>query len=216
MNTALVIATAVLLQPPNAGQAPAVKVPQRVQAYLDRCEAARAAELKSLTERIDAHVAQNDASDEAKQRLATLRKWIELLRVEPAPLLPIPLPTKRDEVGCLPAASYADPSREHSVDVLEVVDGDDVIVRAWYTVPDGDRAQDAAAAANQTKAQRTFVDLWIRGVDTNGMMAGDPATLGQVFWVSGDQAFDTDCGKRILPKLEPLEVERFRSRRTEE
>jgi hypothetical protein len=47
------------------------------------------------------------------------------------------------------------------------------------------------------------------------MMAGSPTTLEQVFWVSGDQAFDTDCGKRILPKLEPLDVERFRSRRSE-
>ncbi len=211
MMTVLLIATTALMQPPAAAAPFAVKVPQRVQAYLQRCEAARAAELKSLTERIDAQAARNDASDEAKQRLATLRKWIEVLRVEPAPLLPIPLPTKRDEVGALPAASYADPAREQTVDVLEVVDNDDLIVRAWYAVPAG-----GGATAIEPDAERTFVDLWIRGVDTAGMMAGRPATLEQVFWVSGDQAFDTDCGKRILPKLEPLDVERFRSRRTNE
>jgi hypothetical protein len=96
-----------------------------------------------------------------------------------------------------------------------VVDSDDVIVRAWYAVPAGERAGDSATAAKPIEAERTFVDLWIRGVDTSGMMAGSPTTLEQVFWVSGDQAFDTDCGKRILPKLEPLDVERFRSRRSE-
>ena len=210
MMTVLLIATATLLQPPDAVAALTANVPERVRVYLERCEAARAAELKLLTERIDAQVARNDASDEAKQRLATLRKWIEVLRIEPAPLVPLALPTKRDDVGVLPAASYADPAREHAVDVLEVVDGNDVIVRAWYTVPAGD-----GAAAIEPDAERTFVDLWIRGVDTTGMAAGSPATLEQVFWVSGDQAFDTDCGKRILPKLEPLEVERFRSRRSD-
>lgn len=216
MNAALLIVAAVLLQPPNAGQAPAVKVPQRVQAYLERCEAARAAQLQTLRQEIDELAARGDDSNEAKQQLAALRRLFELMRIEITPLLPLGLPTKRDDVGCLPAASYADPAREHSVDVLEVVDGDDVIVRAWYTISDGDRAQDSASAASQLKAERTFVDLWIRGVDTSDMTAGSPTTLGQVFWVSGDQAFDTDCGKRILPRLEPLQVERFRSRRTEE
>ena len=210
MMTVLLIATATLLQPPDAVAALTANVPERVRVYLERCEAARAAELKLLTERIDAQVARSDASDEAKQRLATLRKWIEVLRIEPAPLVPLALPTKRDDVGVLPAASYADPAREHAVDVLEVVDGNDVIVRAWYTVPAGD-----GAAAIEPDAERTFVDLWIRGVDTTGMAAGSPATLEQVFWVSVEQAFDTDCGKRILPKLEPLEVERFRSRRSD-
>ena len=211
MITVLLIATATLLQPPAAAAPLAVKVPERVRAYLERCESYRTAELKSLTERIDALSAQNDASDEAKQRLATLRKWIEVLRIEPAPLVPLALPTKRDDVGVLPTASYADPAREHTVDVLKVVDNDDVIVRAWYAVPAGDEA-----TALEPDAERTFVDLWIRGVDTTGMTAGSPATLEQVFWVSGEQAFDTDCGKRILPKLEPLDVERFRSRRNEE
>jgi hypothetical protein len=72
-----------------------------------------------------------------------------------------------------------------------------------------------AAAARvsmpHSEAERTFVDLWIRGVDTSGLMVGNPATFAEVFTVSGDQAFDTDCGKRVLPRLEPIEVERYRS-----
>lgn len=211
MMTALLIATATLLQPPDAVAALTVNVPERVRVYLERCEAAHLARLQSLEKEIDHLAAQQNPSESTRRRLGCAREHLQLSKHDPAPLLPLALPTKRDEVGCLPAASYADPAREHAVDVLEVVDRDDVIVRAWYAVPAGD-----GAAALEPGAERTFVDFWIRGVDTTGMTAGSPATLEQVFWVSGEQAFDTDCGKRILPKLEPLEVERFRSRRTEE
>jgi len=215
MMTTLLIVTAALLQPPDVVAAITVNVPQRVRSYLQRCEAACEAQVHALDQEIDKLAArfdrtQGDESDAARQQLAEARDRFKRLQQEPAPLVPIPLPVKREEVGCLPAASYADPSREHAVDVLEVVDSDDVIVRAWYAVPAGDEA-----AAIGSDADRTFVDLWIRGVDTTGMAAGSPATLKQVFWVSGDQAFDTDCGKRILPKLEPLDVERFRSRRSD-
>ena len=230
MMTALLIVTAALLQPPDAVAALTVNVPERVHTYLARCEAVREAQVRTLEQEIDKLAArfdraQGDESEATQRQLAEARERLEQLQQEPAPLVPIPLPTKREEVGCLPAASYADPSREHAVDVLEVVDGDDVIVRAWYAVPAGDGATASAPNANATTAtengatksdaERTFVDLWIRGVDTTGMRAGSPATLEQVFWVSGDQPFDTDCGKRILPKLEPLDVERFRSRRSD-
>lgn len=211
MMTAMLIATATLLQPPDAVAALTVNVPERVRVYLERCEAAYLARLESLEKEVDQLAAQPNQDESVRRRLESAREQWQLLKHEPAPLLPLVLPTKRDEVGCLSAASYADPAREHAVDVLEVVDNDDVIVRAWYDVPAGD-----GAAALEPDAERTFVDLWIRGVDTTDMTAGSPTTLEQVFWVSGEQAFDTDCGKRILPKLEPLEVEGFRSRGNEE
>lgn len=223
MNAVLWIAAAILLQPPpgvssaetprgGASPARAVKMPEPVQRYLARCESLRAARLQSLQREIDAQTARNDASDEAKQRLATLRKWIERLRVEPAPLAPMPLPVSQDELGVMPAASFADPAKEQTVDVLEVVDDDDLIVRAWYPLPAQPSAPIDQGAA---PGERTFVDLWIRGVDTAELSAGNPATFTQVFNVTGNQTFDTDCGKRGLPRLEPIEVERFRSRPSE-
>ncbi|MBX9792431.1 MAG: hypothetical protein K2Y37_26315 [Pirellulales bacterium] len=187
-------------------------VPERVQKYLERCEALRAAELKTLIEKIDAQAARNDASAEAKQQLAALRQRYEQLRDDAAPLAPLPLPVSQDELGVLPAASFADPVKEQAVDVLEVVDEDDLIVRAWYPLPAQPSAPTDQGAA---PGERTFVDLWIRGVDTAELSAGNPATLPQVFAVTGNQSFDTDCGKRVLPRLEPIEVERFRSRPSE-
>ena len=213
---------AALATPPSAHPAPSkskltavaltAAVPRQVQRYLERCEALRAAELKSLTERIDAQAARNDTSDETKQRLATVRKWIEFLRAQPAPLAPMPLPVGQEDVGILPAASFADLTKEQTVDVLEVVDEDDLIVRAWYPLPTQKSTPTDQGAA---PGERTFVDLWIRGFDTAELSAGNPATLTQVFAVTGNQTFDTDCGKRVLPRLEPIEVERFRSQRAE-
>jgi hypothetical protein len=75
-----------------------------------------------------------------------------------------------------------------SVEGIEVVDEDDVIVRAYYS---------AAGEA-------TFADLWIHGVETRGLSQGQPANLKQVFRVTGNQVIDTTCGKRSFPLLEPV------------
>lgn len=67
---------------------------------------------------------------------------------------------------------------------------DDAMLRAWYVVS----GEDA-----------TFVDLWVHGIDTHGLVAGSPANLTQVFRVTGNKSFDTTCGGRSLPALEVVE-----------
>jgi hypothetical protein len=88
--------------------------------------------------------------------------------------------------------------------VLEVVDEDDVIVRAWYWLSDPLPKEPTSAE------DATFVDLWIHGIDTSGLTARNPAQLPQVFHVTGNKLFDTTCGKRSLPLLESVDVTPFR------
>jgi hypothetical protein len=104
----------------------------------------------------------------------------------------LPLPPQRDDVGTF---EPADPRIKYNVDVLEVVDGDDAIVRAWY-LPPGETDPDEA----------TFVDVWVHGIDTSELKAGAPAMLSQVFHVTGNAVFDTTCGRRSVPRVEVIEV----------
>jgi hypothetical protein len=71
--------------------------------------------------------------------------------------------------------------------VLEVIDADEAIVRAWYLSADG---------------ESRFADLWIQGPGTSGMTAGQPITLPGTFRVTGNQSFSTTCGGRSVPRLE--------------
>jgi hypothetical protein len=91
--------------------------------------------------------------------------------------------------------------RGPSVDVLEVIDADEAIVRAWY-VADAATALDSSATA-----EPTFVDLWVQGIDTRGLAAGSKATAHGVFRVTGSKSFDTTCGGRSVPALELVEPE---------
>jgi hypothetical protein len=50
------------------------------------------------------------------------------------------------------------------------------------------------------------VDLWIHGIDTSRMVPHAPVALLQVFHVTGNKLFDTTCGKRSLPLLEPIDI----------
>src|SRR5262245_34464387 len=86
------------------------------------------------------------------------------------------LPPATGDVGLLGA-----------VDVLEVVDEDEAIVRAWYKAGD----------------EETFLDLWIRGIKTSGLADVKGARLPQVWQVMGNQLIDTTCGKRSFLVLEP-------------
>lgn len=106
------------------------------------------------------------------------------------------LPPEKGDSGIFQPADPADVRGGRSVDVLEVIDADDAIVRAWY-VPS---AATSIAVANEP----TFVDLWIHGIDTSSLSAGAAANLTQTFRVTGSQLFDTTCGKRSLALLEPL------------
>jgi predicted GH43/DUF377 family glycosyl hydrolase len=100
------------------------------------------------------------------------------------------LPPEKGDVGVL----LTDVSAGRSVDVLEIVDKDNVIVRAWYR------------PAGETKeGESTFVDVWIRGFETRGLAEGKPARLTPAFRVAGNELIDTTCGKRSFPLLEPAD-----------
>lgn len=113
----------------------------------------------------------------------------------PQSLQALPLPPSRGDVGILDDAAI-DARSGRSVIVLDVVDEDDAIVRAWYLPA-------APAGAAAPEREPTFVDLWIHGIDTSTLAEKSPARLRHLFQVTGNQLFDTTCGKRSLPLLEP-------------
>jgi hypothetical protein len=115
------------------------------------------------------------------------------MREHVAPLVRLPLPPKKGDVGIF---EPGEARRTRAVDVLEVVDGYNAILRVWYTPAPGE--------------EETFADLWLTGLKTNGWTAGTPAKLAQVFHVTGNKVFGTTCGQRSLPLLEPLDIERYR------
>jgi predicted GH43/DUF377 family glycosyl hydrolase len=116
-----------------------------------------------------------------------------------ARLAPLPLPPVKDDIGVfLPAG----PRLNKSVDVLEVVDDDEAIIRAWHFPP----GTDAATAAEE---DATFVDLWLQSIDASRLTPGMPAEFKRAFHVIGTKVFSTTCGGRSLQLLEPIDVERF-------
>ena len=160
--------------------------PEFVQKYLQRCEAAKTtviaakeAELKAL------------AGDKLTQAMAELTRF----KAAPAPLLHLSLPPQKGELGTFAGADELPGGK--SLVVLEVVDKENAILRAWYL-----------PAAN---TEPTFVDLWIQGIDTSSLTAGLAARLPNVFHVTGNKLIDTTCGKRSFPLLEPVEVKRYRN-----
>ncbi|MCI0357489.1 MAG: hypothetical protein L0211_03265 [Planctomycetaceae bacterium] len=116
-----------------------------------------------------------------------------------APLPQLPLPPKKGDKGIL---SSSPPSGEGlgvkgAILVLEVVGKRDAIVRVWH--PTAPTPSDAAAA------DLTFIDLWVHGIDTSQLTAGSKTRLPHVFHVTGNKLFETTCGKRSLPLLEPVD-----------
>jgi hypothetical protein len=127
-----------------------------------------------------------------------VKKYLARCAAAQAADVPLPLPPQKDELGIFPPAKSGDARRGKSLDVLEVVDDDEAIVRAWY-LP-------GAAMGDEP----TFVDLWFQKIDTGDLTAGKPASFPQVFQVIGNKVFDTTCGKRSLPLLEPIDIKAFR------
>jgi hypothetical protein len=115
----------------------------------------------------------------------------------------LPLPPSRDDLGTLDSDKPA-VRKGRGVLVLEVVDGDEAIVRAWHPAPNA--PQDRPLAEDDL----TFVDLLLEGTDTSALKAGMPAKLEQVYHVAGSREFDTTCGKRSLPLLTPIDVDLYR------
>lgn len=137
---------------------------------------------------------------------AHVRQYIERCERARATHLPLPLPPKKQDVGIFEPPSATDARRGRSIDVLEVVDEDNAIMRAWY-------APRAKPKGHPTREEDpTFVDLWIHGIDTSALAAGAPANLRQVFEVTGNKSFGTTCGSRSLPLLEPIDIERYQRR----
>jgi predicted GH43/DUF377 family glycosyl hydrolase len=115
---------------------------------------------------------------------------------QPPNLLRLP-PTKGD-VGFLSPPGGTDGGHGRSVEVLEVIDEDDAILRAWY-VPAATSAADNSAAG-----EATFVDLWVHGISTSGLVPGSKIVPSELFQVTGNKSFDTACGGRSVPALEPV------------
>lgn len=99
------------------------------------------------------------------------------------------LPPQNEDVGVLTPGDVRLP---RALDILEVIDASNAVARAWYLPAGATDPEDA-----------TYVDLWLRGIDTSQLAAGMPAELKHVFKVTGSQVFDTTCGKRSLPLLQP-------------
>ena len=113
----------------------------------------------------------------------------------------LPLPPQKDDLGIFLPTPAGDARRGRSMDVLEIVDEDEAIVRAWY-LPDSAIGEEP-----------TFVDLWLQKIDTNRLSVDKPAHFPQVFRAIGNKLFDTTCGKRSLPLLEPIDLRPFRAGR---
>lgn len=95
------------------------------------------------------------------------------------------------------------------IDVLEITDERNMIVRAWYeprTRPPG---------TPDVTEDLTFIDLWIEKIDTKGLQPGpldrrEFAFRKIVFHVKGTKTFDTTCGSRAMPLLEPIDMTPYR------
>jgi predicted GH43/DUF377 family glycosyl hydrolase len=112
----------------------------------------------------------------------------------------MPLPPKVGERGLL----ATDLALGRTVTVLEVVDGSNAIVRAWYT-PKTASSTSSTAAAGSTAERLTFVDLWLRDIDTKGMASDATLRLTREFKVIDDRVIDTTCGGRRFAQLEPVD-----------
>ncbi|MCI0456566.1 MAG: hypothetical protein L0Z62_06255, partial [Gemmataceae bacterium] len=182
---------------PAAVEQPAEKdaPPEHIKAYLRRCEAARAAAIKAREAEVKALAREPRPTDETRKKLRAAEAQLKRLHEGPAPLVSLPLPPRKGDMGVFESVGAR---RARSVDVLEVIDSEQAIIRAWH--------EPAGTPAGEV----TFVDLWVRGIDTKGLTAGAPARLPQVFHVTGNKLIDTTCGKRSLPLLEALDIERYR------
>jgi hypothetical protein len=108
-------------------------------------------------------------------------RWSGPGSAEPVKLLR--LPPEKGAIGVL----AADASIGRMMEVLEIIDDANVIVRAWY---------------REASGESTFTDVWLRGVDTRAFAIGKPPTLTQTFQVAGNELIDTTCGKRSFVVLE--------------
>jgi len=141
-------------------------------------------------------------ADEAPEHV---RKFLARCQAARSAAVGLPLPPAKDDMGTLDPDAIA-ARMGKGVLVLEVVDADEAIVRVWHPLADAPRDRPPGVD------ELTFVDLWLEGIDTSGLTAEMAAKLPQVFHVTGNKLFDTTCGKRSLPLLTPIDVERYRKK----
>jgi hypothetical protein len=175
---------------------------EAIKRYVQHCEEARSAAIVLKEKEIKA-LAGSDSATAARFR--TIQVELQQLKEQPAPLLRMSMPPTRDGVGLLVEDVAGHPNARQTVDVLEVVDDDEAIVRAWYA------PSLSSVNAPFASDDPTFVDLWLEGIATSDLAAGMAAKLPQVFQVTGNKLFDTTCGKRSLPLLRPIDISRYRS-----
>jgi hypothetical protein len=173
--------------------------PEVIQKYLADCRAAKTAAIASQ----EATISVLEKSSQP-QKLKEAQLKLKQLQESPAALLALPVPPGKEGIGVFTPAASGDGRGGRSVDVLEVVDENDAILRVWYAPPPSSTDKDAPPE------DPTFVDLWAHGIDTAGLKANQPARLTQVFQVTGTKTFDTTCGGRSMILLEPVDIERFR------
>jgi hypothetical protein len=134
-----------------------------------------------------------------------VRQYLSRCQMAGSTAVGLPLPPAKDDMGTLDSDKIA-VRKGRGVLVLEVVDADEAIVRAWH--PQAESPRDRPLNEDEL----TFVDLWLEGIETSDLTAGMPAKLPQVFHVVGSKVFDTTCGKRSLPLLTPIDVEQYRTK----
>jgi hypothetical protein len=175
--------------------------PQHVQRYLKRCAEAHAQAIEAEAAWVKFLADTPNRGGEIEHRFQAASEKLKQLREQPAPLVALPLPPTKDDMGVLTPAG----ARVGRVDCLEVVDEDEAIVRVWH-------APDAALALTPAEDE-TFVDLWVQGIDSSLLTAGTATRLSQVFHVTGNKLFDTTCGRRSMPLLVPFDIEPYRKDR---
>ncbi len=173
--------------------------PEHVTKYLQRCVQERAAAIHVKEGEIQAISRRNSQTADTQKVLHQARAELQRLQDQPPALAPLGLPPNKDDMGVF----VSDRRLSRSVDVLEVIDDDEAIIRAWY-VP---QLSPSGLAPDE---DATFVDLWVRGIKTGGLIARTPAKFSHVFHVTGNATFDTTCGKRSLPLLEPFNIEIYK------
>jgi hypothetical protein len=194
MLTSLLLSAVVV-----AATATADAPPEAIQKYLADCAAAKAVAIEAQQAKIGVlkQSSQPQLLKEAEHKLKQLQE-------SPAELLPLTVPPAKGAIGVFTPATIGDGRGGRSVDVLEVVDEDDAILRVWYAPPPSSVDKDTPPE------DPTFVDLWVHGVDTSGMKANQPARLTPVFQMTGTKNFDTTCGGRSMILLEPVDIEKYR------
>lgn len=179
-------------------QAPADDQPVALAAkYLARCQEAKTAQIQQA----ESDVKQLKHGGAPADKLAEAVTRLQRLQTEPASPVALAMPPVKGDVGVLQLLPPRAEGNSQSIEVLEVIDGQQAIVRLWYPPGPDDAPSD-----------RTFVDVWVAGVEAREWEAGKLATLGQVFHCVGSQNFSTTCGGRSVPRLDVLDVERFRAK----